>query len=165
MVTIPAFGQTVAEDSLAAVYNFVQVDDRLATAGQLSEGQMAYLSEAGYEVVVNLAVADEERNGREGFLVIEQGITYVHIPVSWREPSMRDLQMFFDVMEVNKDRKVFVHCFANMRASAFTFLYRTLVEGVDENEAQQAVDPVWDPMEVEQWAGLIKRAQAEYRGD
>lgn len=165
MVTVPAFGQTVAEDSLAAVYNFVQVDDRLATAGQLSEGQMAYLSEAGYELVVNLAVADEERNGREGFLVIEQGITYVHIPVSWREPSMRDLQMFFDVMEVNKDRKVFVHCFANMRASAFTFLYRTLVEGVDENVAQQAVDPVWDPMEVEQWAGLIKRAQAEYGGD
>ncbi|NNE70638.1 MAG: phosphatase [Rhodothermales bacterium] len=161
----PASAQTVAEDSLAAVYNYVRVNDQLATAGQLTPSQIAYLGEAGYELVVNLAVADEARNGREGFEVIEQGISYVHIPVSWREPSMRDLEMFFDVMEANRDRKVFVHCFANMRASAFTFLYRTLVEGVDESAAREAMDPVWDPMELEQWAGLIERAQAEYGGD
>ena len=57
---------------------------------------------------------------------------------------------------------MFVHCFANMRASAFVYLYRTLVEGVPEAEARGTMSEVWDPGELEQWASLIERAQAEH---
>ena len=69
--------------------------------------------------------------------------------------------MFFDVMEANGGRNVFVHCFANMRASAFVFMYRTLVQGVPEAEALATMNEVWDPQDFDQWAGLIRRAQAE----
>ena len=72
---------------------------------------------------------------------------------------MGDVEMFFDVMTANQDRKVYVHCFANMRASAFVFMYRTLVEGVPEAEARATMNQVWDPNELEQWGGLIRRAQ------
>ena len=162
LLAAPALGQTSPEEDLATIRNYVKVSDDLATSGQIAYDQIASLKELGYEVVVNLATASESANALEGFLVTQEGMTYVHIPVSWGEPSMRDLQMFFDVMEINKDRKVFVHCFANMRASAFTYLYRTLVEGVPADEARQAMDPVWDPMELEQWAGLIERAQEQH---
>lgn len=144
---------------LETVRNFQQVSDRLASSGQIGDEQIPLLREAGYEVVVNLAVADEERNGREGFLVAQEGLAYVHIPVDWNRPSLDDVALFFDVMEANEDRRVYVHCFANMRASAFVYMYRTLVEGVPEEQARTTMDEVWDPWELEQWGDLIERAR------
>ncbi len=146
---------------LETVRNFQVVDEMLSSAGQIGYDQIPLLAEQGYEVVVNLAIADERRNGEEGFLVAQNGLTYVHIPVEWESPQLGDVEMFFDVMEANEGRKVFVHCFANMRASAFVFMYRTLVEGVSEAEALSTMNEVWDPGELDQWAGLIRRAQAE----
>lgn len=146
---------------LETVRNFQVVDEMLSSAGQIGYDQIPLLAELGYEVVVNLAIADERRNGEEGFLVAQNGLTYVHIPVEWESPQLGDVEMFFDVMEANEGRKVFVHCFANMRASAFVFMYRTLVEGVSEAEALSTMNEVWDPGELDQWAGLIRRAQAE----
>ncbi len=155
--------KVAAESDLATVYNYVKVSESLATSGQIAYDQIESLRDAGYELVVNLAPASAGANELEGFLVVEAGLSYVHIPVDWREPSMRDLDMFYRVMEANKDRKVYVHCFANMRASAFTYLYRTLVAGVDDETALADMHAVSDPMELEQWAGLIKRAQASHK--
>lgn len=148
---------------LESVRNFQVVDDRLASSGQIGYDQIPLIRDAGYEVVVNLAVADEERNGREGFLVAQAGLTYVHIPVDWNEPRVSDVEIFFDVMEANRDRKVYVHCFANMRASAFVYLYRTLVEGVPEREARATMNEIWEPGSQEQWGALVERVRAEHR--
>lgn len=147
---------------LETVRNFQQVTDRLASSGQIGYDQAPLLREAGYDVVVNLAVADEERNAREGYFVTREGLTYIHIPVDWNAPAMDDVELFFDVMEANADRKIYVHCFANMRASAFVYMYRTLVEGVPEDEARATMNEIWDPWELEQWGGLIERAQEVY---
>ncbi|MDH3208227.1 MAG: protein tyrosine phosphatase family protein [Gemmatimonadota bacterium] len=147
---------------LTSVRNFQEVSEQLASSGQIGYDQIPLLTEAGYEVVINLAIADEERNGREGFLVAQEGLTYVHIPVDWAAPTLEDVEMFFDVMGANEGRKVYVHCFANMRASAFVYMYRTLVEGVPEDEALATMNEVWDPWELEQWGGLIERARAEH---
>ena len=150
---------------LETIRNFQDVSPTLASAGQIGYEQIPLLKEQGYEVVVNLAVADEERNGREGFLVAQQGLAYVHIPVDWNEPSMEDVELFFDVMQANEGRKVFVHCFANMRASAFVYMYRTLVQGTPEAEARATMTEVWDPWELEQWGDLIERARAAHGAD
>lgn len=146
---------------LETIRNFQVVDDHLTSAGQIADDQIPLLRDAGYEVVVNLAVADEERNGREGFLVAESGLTYVHIPVEWTAPQVRDVELFFDVMEAHRARKTFVHCFANMRATVFVYLYRTLVEGVPEAEARATMHEIWDPAEQQPWADLIERVRAE----
>ena len=153
-----------APPPLETIRNFQIVSDQLASAGQIGYEQIPLLAEEGYEVVINLAIADEARNGEEGFLVAQAGLTYVHIPVEWETPTMSDVEMFFDVMQANADRKVFVHCFANMRASAFVYMYRTLVEGVAEAEARGTMSDVWDPGELEQWGGLIERAKAAHGG-
>ena len=153
-----------AQEPLENVRNFQRISDRLSSAGQIGYDQIPLLAEQGYEVVVNLAVADPDRNGEEGFRVVEQGLTYVHIPVDWQAPTLDDLEMFFDVMQAAEGKKVFVHCFANMRASAFVYLYRTMVEGVPEAEARATMNEVWDPNELEQWEGLIRRAQAAHSG-
>ena len=79
---------------LETIRNFQMVSGQLASAGQIRYEQIPLLREQGNEVVVNLSTADEKRNGREGFLVTQSGLTYVQIPVEWD-----------------------VHCFLNMSAS------------------------------------------------
>ena len=159
-----ASAQDTGPAPLQTIRNFQVVDDRLSSSGQIAYDQIPLLADEGFDVVVNLAIADEERNGREGFLVAQQGLTYVHIPVDWQRPTLDDVALFFDVMKANADRKVYVHCFANMRASAFVYLYRSLVEGVPEAEARATMNAVWDPNEVAPWGDLIRRARETYGG-
>ena len=150
---------------LETIRNYHVVHEDLASAGQIAYDQIPLLGEEAYEVVINLATADPRLNAEEGFRVTETGLTYVHIPVVWQEPTVDDVEMFFDVMRANEDRKVFVHCVANMRASAFVYLYRTLVEGVDEEEALAKMNEVWDPIGSEQypqWSELIEEVKARH---
>ncbi|MDA0330213.1 MAG: protein tyrosine phosphatase family protein [Gemmatimonadetes bacterium] len=156
--------QTSPPAPLETVRNFQVVSDRLASSGQITYDQIPLIHEAGYEVVINLAIADEARNGQEGFLVAQEGLTYVHIPVDWEQPTLRDVDMFFDVMTANQERRVYVHCFANMRASAFVYLFRSLIQGVPEAEARATMNQVWDPADQPQWAALIERAKVQYGG-
>ena len=151
-----------AEAPLTEITNYVKISDHLSTSGQIAYDQIEAIKEAGFEVVINLAPARDDANGLEGFLVVEQGMSYVHIPVSWREPSQRDLQLFFDVMKANADRKVFVHCFANMLVSAFVYLYRTLHQDLTHEQARADLEKIWKPEELAQWDAFIKTAQAEH---
>ena len=151
-----------ADSALQQIHNYVRISPRLATSGQMTYEQIDDIADAGFDVVINLAPAREDRNGREGFLVAERGMTYVNIPVDWEEPALRDLDMFVATMDANRDRKVYVHCFANMRASAFTYLYRTLEQGEDEAEARQDMNVVWDPASQQQWARFLDAARKRY---
>jgi len=148
------------KNDISTIFNYVKISDSIASAGQIPYDQMSAVKEAGFDVVINLATVSESGNALEGFLVAEQGMTYINIPVPFGNPGLRDLDMFFDIMRTNKDRKVFVHCAANMRASVFVYLYRTLVEGVDEATAKADMDKVWDPTGSAAWDGLIKAAKA-----
>jgi len=96
--------------------------------------------------------------------VAQEGLSYVHIPVVWEAPTPKDVAMCFDVMKANEGRKVYVHCFANMRASAFVYLYRSLVEGVPEPEARATMNAIWDPATEPQWQALIDQVRQEYGG-
>jgi len=163
-IFVPGLGAQPVPEPLESIENFQVIDDRLASAGQIAPDQIPLLREQGYEVVINLAVADEERNGLEGFHVAREGLTYVHIPVVWTDPRTEDVRKFFDTMQAHRDRKIFVHCFANMRASVFVYLYRALVEGVPEEEAAATLHEVWDPANRPEWAALIERVRAEHAG-
>jgi protein tyrosine phosphatase (PTP) superfamily phosphohydrolase (DUF442 family) len=82
------------------------------------------------------------------------GLTYVHIPVDFKAPSARDFRAFCRVMEAFDDRPVFVHCAANMRVSAFVFLYRVLCQDVAQAEAERDLLAIWQPDEV--WSRFIQ---------
>lgn len=158
MTCVPA-AMTLAADDLEDIRAYVRISDQLATSGQITYEQIETIKQEGFDVVVNLAPARKDRNFEEGFRVTEQGMTYVQIPVDWENPSPRDLQLFFDVMEANQDRKVFVHCFANMRVSVFVYLYRTMKLGESREAAKADLAKVWDPAEQEQWVRFIEQAE------
>ena len=162
MVILMSDGATAQSDNgLGNARAYLRISTQLGTAGQITYDEVAAVKAAGYDVVVNLAPAHEERNALEGFHVAQEGMTYVQIPVSWQEPSQRDLELFFDVMKANEDRSVLVHCFANMRASAFVYLYRTIIEGVPKDDARSDMAKIWDPATQPQWAAFIDEAERQ----
>lgn len=147
------------------IFNYRELDGSLSTSGQVTDAQVPALAEEGFGLVVNLAVADPERNANEGFLVSQAGIAYTQIPVVWDTPTFDDLELFFAVMDARGERRTLVHCFANFRASAFTYLYRTLRLGVPEAEARADLESIWTEeawAEYPQWAEFIEQARARY---
>lgn len=151
---------SLAEGTLEQIHNYHKVDPLLHTAGQVLPEHVPGLTRAGIQLVVNLAPASEKRNRKEGFLLTSEGISYVQIPVKWDEPNDEDLQLFFALMEARSNRVTLVHCFANYRASAFTYLYRVLIEGVDETNAREDLHRVWTDEAFEespQWRTFIDR--------
>ena len=47
-------------ESLNDIFNFIQLDDRVATSGQPTEAQFSLVKEAGYTTVINLAPKSHE---------------------------------------------------------------------------------------------------------
>jgi protein tyrosine phosphatase (PTP) superfamily phosphohydrolase (DUF442 family) len=145
-----ASAQAPAPDAARGA-NYVVATERLHTAGQPTAAALATLGEQGFELVVNLAPPNNQGAvPEEGKLVAEDGPAYVNIPVNWQKPTYEDFELFSAVMNGARDRKVLVHCQLNMRASAFTFLYRVVHEHVPPQEALQALQAVWIPRD--QWA-------------
>ena len=145
-----AWGQAAAAAKPIAV-NYVAATERLHTAGQPDAAALGTLAEQGFELVVNLAPPNNRGAvADEGKLVAEDGPTYVNIPVDWQNPTYEDFELFSAVMNGARDRKVLVHCQLNMRASAFTFLYRVIHERVPPEQAMEALRAVWIPRD--EWA-------------
>lgn len=159
-----ACAQTGAPDTAIGA-NYVAATERLHTAGQPSAATLASLGEQGFQLVVNLAPpSSRDAVAEEGKLIAEDGPAYVNIPVNWQTPTFEDFELFSAVMNGARDRKVLVHCQLNMRASAFTFLYRVVHEGVPPEEAMKALSAVWIPRD--QWAtftaDVLKRNNIDF---
>jgi protein tyrosine phosphatase (PTP) superfamily phosphohydrolase (DUF442 family) len=141
--------------TISEIYNFRAIGDKLATAGQPSEEQLHLIRDAGFEAVINLALPTSDRAlSNEGSIVTTVGMAYVHIPVDFKAPSATDFRAFCRVMDAFDDRRVFVHCAANMRVSAFIFLYRVLRQGTPVADAQPDLDAIWQPDQV--WSQFIQ---------
>ena len=139
-----------------AIYNWRRLDDRITTSGQPTEPQLAEIKALGVEHIVNLGLHTHEKAlPDEAGSVGRLGMTYIHIPVDFQNPTEQDFQQFCSVMERLKDVPVHVHCIANARVSAFFFRYRRDVLGMDETWARAEMEAVWQPNAV--WAKFISR--------
>ena len=139
--------------TLNHIRNFLRIDDRLATSGMPQPDAFAALRQAGFDVVINLALPTSDNAlPNEGELVSAQGMTYVHIPVKFDAPQPADFERFTRVMDACAGQRVFVHCAANMRVSAFVFLHR-LNHGTDRTTAEGDLKKIWQPDSV--WREFI----------
>ena len=134
----------------AGLLNYVVASDRLHTSGQPDSEQLLALPDRGFDLVINLATPTSPNTvPEEGQLVTHGGIAYVNIPVDWRAPTYEDFEFFSGILNQSSHDRVLVHCMLNYRASLFTFLYRTVHQGVAPGEAYEAVAAVWEPED--QW--------------
>ena len=129
-----------------SIYNFHKVSDRLACSGQPLEGQLASIATDGYQVVINLGLADGKYAlADEAASVQNLGLTYHHIPIAFDNPQIDELTSFIGVMNEHTNEKMLVHCAANYRASVFTGLYLFAANKLNEEDVQKFIEEVWQP--------------------
>lgn len=139
-------GMFMMNDPLSIIRNYYRISENLATAGQPTEGQFSIIRDEGFDVVINLAMADSPRALPDEAALLESlDLEYIHIPVNFAAPEINDLLRFNEAMHQNKNKKCFVHCALNWRVSAFIFLYRTLTGGMQPEEAMHDLQAVWQP--------------------
>jgi protein tyrosine phosphatase (PTP) superfamily phosphohydrolase (DUF442 family) len=135
------------------IYNWRRLDDRITTSGQPTESQLEDLHVLGIRHIVNLGLHSHAKAlPQEAASVSRLGMTYIHIPVDFQNPTDQDFDQFCAVMEKLIDVPVHVHCIANYRVSAFFYRYRRDVLGMDEARARADMEVVWHPEGV--WAAF-----------
>ena len=145
--------------ALDDIKNYVQVSDRLGTAGQPSEEQLREVAGAGFQVVVNLGLLDPRYClADEAGTVASLGLAYHHIPVDFNAPRPDDLRQFFEAMDASQDQRVFVHCAANYRVSTFVALYGQSRLGWSPEQGDAHIRRIWEPNET--WSRFIAEARA-----
>ena len=146
-------------NSLRNIRNFLQLDERIATSGMPRSADFQAIGEAGFAVVINLALPTSDHAiNNEGELVTRAGMSYIHIPANFESPQPRDFILFRRILESCDNDRVFIHCAANMRVSAFLFLHRVLQNSSSRDAAEQDLKRIWNPSGV--WRGFINEQLA-----
>jgi protein tyrosine phosphatase (PTP) superfamily phosphohydrolase (DUF442 family) len=129
-----------AQPSLEVISRIHHYTPLLSTAGMPKREHFAALAAAGYQEVISLVPgnAKEERE-----LVESLGMRFHHVPVDWSSPRVEDLVQAVHTLERHPDRKVFLHCTANARASAIAYLHRTTRLGLPEAEERATLVRIW----------------------
>ena len=141
---------------MSDIYNYQLLTDSLSSSGMPTAEQMQALAAENVRVVINLAlVTSQGALPDEDQLVESLGMKYVHIPVEWNNPTRKNLDDFFQAMEMHRDEKVHVHCQANYRASAFIMLYRVLRQGWNKADAIPVMEKMWNPEDFPVWQRFI----------
>lgn len=158
-----AFSSYAVEESdpvLAEIVNFRQYSPTFASSGQPTREQFSTIAENGFERIVYIAFTNNQGALTDADQVIKGlGMEYMQVPVDFDNPLPPDFYAFADYMQRNTSKKTLLHCQVNARATAFSFLYRVIYEGVPIAEAKEDMNTVWQPNEV--WRDFIFAMMAE----
>lgn len=150
------FSDAGTDTALTSIFNHLPISPRIDSAGQPTKQQFPAIRAAGFSRVINLAphhaenaIADERE------IVTALGMDYVHIPVDFEQPTEADFEQFCAALADEQHARVFVHCAANMRVSAFLYRYRTEVLGEPAETARPDLEKIWKPFG--QWERFIDR--------
>lgn len=147
--------------AVAEIKNFRVIDERLASAGQPTEQQLAEVAAEGYSAVINLGLLDPRYClSDEAALCSTLGLSYRHIPVAFEAPVVADFEAFLRAMEELSRERVFVHCAANYRASSFLALYAELRLGWSRERADELARSQWQPNPV--WLGFLATCRGRW---
>ena len=155
-----AFAVEPTDPTLADITNFRQYSATFASSGQPTIDQFSAIAENGFERIVYIAFTNNTNALPDADQVVKGlGMEYMHIPVTWDNPLPSDFYAFADSLRRDTDKKTLLHCQVNARATAFSFLYRVIYEGVDIAEAKADMNTVWQPNET--WRDFIVAVLAE----
>jgi len=155
-----AFAVEPTDPTLADITNFRQYSATFASSGQPTKDQFSAIAENGFERIVYIAFTNNTNALPDADQVVKGlGMEYMHIPVTWDNPLPSDFYAFADSLRRDTDKKTLLHCQVNARATAFSFLYRVIYEGVDIAEAKADMNTVWQPNEA--WRDFIFAVLAE----
>ena len=137
------------------ILNYIKINENISTSGQPSVEQFELISKCGYEVVINLALHDASNSiEEEDKVVTNLGLSYFHIPVVFDNPTEEQLRLFLDLLSINEDRKVWVHCALNYRVSAFMYIFHKYYLQTPFDDIDLSLLEQWKPSP--KWQKLMK---------
>lgn len=148
--------------STTEIYNYLKINDRLITGGQPTAEQLHAAAAEGFTSVINLAVVHPSSPLQdEAALVHSLGMSYVHIPVDWGNPTDSDFAAFEAAMSEKQSEKVLLHCAANFRVTAFYSLYAQKYLGWSNTEAESLRAKIWSGSDYPVWETFVARKRSE----
>lgn len=161
LLSVSARAQEAAATSINEILNYREYSPTFASAGQPTREQLQVIRDSGYERVIYIAFSTVgPAIPEEDQLVKALGMDYLHIPVDFNNPTIRDFNAFADAMRREPDTKTLLHCQVNARATAFSFLYRVIYDNVPVAQAKADMNSVWQPNQV--WKDFIFEVLAQH---
>jgi protein tyrosine phosphatase (PTP) superfamily phosphohydrolase (DUF442 family) len=140
------------------IYNYIKVNDEIATGGQPTAEELRSVADEGFTSVINLATIEPPYSLEdEAGLVQSLGMHYYHIPVEWGNPLESDFEAFESTMASLPAGKTLIHCAANFRVTAFYSLYAQAHLGWTEAQAEALRAQIWGGRDVPVWNEFIAR--------
>ena len=108
------------------ILNYIKINNQISTAGQPTKEEFKQIAKEGFEVVINLAMHNKGALKKEDKIVSKLGMMYIHLPITWKAPELDRLELFIRLLESleKENKKIFIHCIKNYRASVFMHLYK-----------------------------------------
>lgn len=156
-------------ESLQKVKGIHKNDERVFISGLPAKDDYNNFAKAGVETVINLMADSQNKDyNNEAELVKQAGIKYIYIPVDWNNPTIANVDSFFEVMKINKNKKILIHCFSNFRASSFYYLYlKTQSNSGSEVKMSEIMKPWGDVDKVFSkypiWKELMENVESKYK--
>lgn len=132
------------------IYNYRKIPNLFETSGQPGKQQLKLLAKKGYEVVINLAPSSliEGSVINEAEILEKENVEYINIPVDFFKPTEKDFKEFVANLEKNKNKKIWIHCAANFRVSAFVYKYRRDILKLSHDEIIIDMEAIWTPNKI-----------------
>ncbi len=141
--------------NLENILNYKKINNNISTSGQPKEQEFKLILENEFDIVINLALWNSSNAiENEDKIVTSLGMRYFHIPVDFENPSIEDLQIFLNLLNAMKDKKVYVHCALNYRASAFMYVYHKYYLKTPFENIDLSIFEEWSPSNV--WQDIMK---------
>lgn len=137
------------------IINHIHINNNISTSGQPTIKEFEKISLAGYEYIINLAAFNsQEKLENEDFIVSSLGMKYIHMPVDFENPTLKNLEDFINILQFLSDKKIWVHCIMNYRVSAFMYVYHKYILKTPFNNINLRIFDEWKPSK--KWQKIIK---------
>ncbi len=135
------------------IYNYHRYTDFISTSGLPEIEDFKTIKEAGFDIIVSLSMpTDSNMIENEEAILTDMGLPYMHIPVDYYAPKVRDFEIFRIFLDAYKAHKLWIHCTKNYRVSVFLYLYHFLKTG---EEKKELLNMFWTPNEI--WQTFIQK--------
>ena len=135
---------------LSEICNYYKVPNLFDTSGQPNEQELRLLAKVGYQVIINLSIKSilNGKNINEKDLLDSLKVEYIHLPVDYNNPTDEDFKKFILYLHKYKNKKLWIHCEAKHRVSAFIYRYRRDVLNLPHEMIIRDMETIWTPNEV-----------------
>lgn len=133
--------------NIKKIYNYHRVKGLFDTSGQPSKEQLELIAREGYKAVINLAPNSliESSVFNEKEILSNANVEFIHIPVDFKQPKQENFDEFVAQVLKFKNEKIWIHCAANMRVSAFVYKYRKEILNLSHHEIIDDLKTIWIP--------------------